>query len=179
MSPLVEEAPSASTQWVPGPSSPLLASREVHVWRADLDCVDDCVLAYLSRPEQERLAGFSKPAAGARWGRARGLLRSLLGAYLDAAPAGLTFEFGGGGKPRLAGPVPSASICFNLSHSGPLALFAFARAPVGVDVELDRRPIDEAAVAARAFPPDTARSIAALEPRDRRREFLRAWARHE
>ena len=35
------------------------------------------------------------------------------------------------------------------------------------------------AVGARAFPPDTARSIAALDPRDRRREFLRAWARHE
>jgi 4'-phosphopantetheinyl transferase len=106
-------------------------------------------------------------------------LRSLLGAYLDAAPAGLAFEFGDGGKPRLAGPVPRSSICFNVSHSGPLGLFAFARAPVGVDIELDRRPIDEAAVAARAFPPDTARSIAALDPRDRRRAFLRAWARHE
>src|SRR2546421_127197 len=88
MNPLVEEAHSASGQWVPGPPSPRLASREVHVWRADLDRVDDCVLAYLSGPEQERAAGFSKPTAGARWGRARGLLRSLLGSYLDAAPAG-------------------------------------------------------------------------------------------
>ena len=112
MSPLVEEAYSAPGQWVRGPSSLRLASREVHVWRADLDRVDDCVLAYLSGPEQERAAGFSKPADGTRWGRARGLLRSLLGAYLDAPPAGLTFEFGDGGKPRLAGPVPDASICF-------------------------------------------------------------------
>jgi 4'-phosphopantetheinyl transferase len=83
------------------------------------------------------------------------------------------------GKPALAGPALQAPISFNVSHSGRLALFAFARGCVGVDVELDRRPIDEAALARRAFSPGAARRIATLAPAGRREEFLREWARHE
>ena len=45
-----------------------------------------------------------------------------------------------------AGP----ALCFNLSHSGASALYAFAAdGPVGVDVEVARRPLDAVALAAR------------------------------
>ena len=53
------------------------------------------------------------------------------------------------------------------------------RGAVGVDVEVARRPINEAALAARTFGPDEARRLAALDPVSREREFLRLWVRHE
>ena len=137
------------------------------------------MLASLTGEERARAGRFLKLPDGVRWARARGVLRSLLGAYLDASPRTLVFTTGERGKPRLAGRPGRRPLCFNLSHSGTLALFAFARDAVGVDVEVDRRPIDETALAARAFEPRTARTIAELDPRERRLAFLRAWARHE
>ena len=51
--------------------------------------------------------------------------------------------------------------------------------PVGVDVEVPRRAIDEVALAARAFGPAEARRLEGLDPAVRAQEFLRAWVRHE
>src|SRR5207245_5481684 len=69
---------------------------------------------------------------------------------------------------------------FNLSHSGHLALYALSdRGPVGVDIECARRPIDEIALAGRAFGAVAQRRLGRLDPASRRREFLIAWARHE
>jgi phosphopantetheinyl transferase len=87
---------------------------------------------------------------------------------------------GSDGKPGLAG---SPSLQFNLSHSGSVALYALSAAgPVGVDVEA--RPAsshrrDELALAARALGAGEAARLARLDPGARRREFLRAWTRHE
>ncbi len=111
---------------------------------------------------------------------ARGLLRVLLGRYLACDPRALSFVIGPHGKPALRGREP---IGFNMSHSGSLVLYAFtAGTPVGIDVEmLDRRVrgSDYVALASRAFGPDCARRLAALDPEARRLEFLRAWVRHE
>jgi 4'-phosphopantetheinyl transferase len=75
---------------------------------------------------------------------------------------------------------PSA-LSFNMSHSGPLALYAFAAAAaVGVDVQSARaRPIDEVAIASRALGTEEGRRLAELEPVERGDEFLHAWTRHE
>jgi 4'-phosphopantetheinyl transferase len=169
--------------WGPAPASPALPAAEIHVWRTDLDALRDDLLASLSADERARAAQSLRPRPARRWARSRGALRSLLGRYLDVAPAHLRFAADSSGKPRLAHSAaagdPAPPLCFNVSHSGRLALFAFARRPVGVDVELDRRPLDEVAIAARAFSGEHARRIARLHPSARRGEFLRLWARHE
>ena len=51
--------------------------------------------------------------------------------------------------------------------------------PIGVDVEVPRRAIDEVALAARAFGPAEARRLEGLDAARRGQEFLRAWVRHE
>ena len=67
-----------------------------------------------------------------------------------------------------------------MSHSGHVALYAFsATAAVGVDVEVGRCSVDEVAVARRSLGAEQARELEGLEPAVRRREFLRAWSRHE
>jgi 4'-phosphopantetheinyl transferase len=114
-------------------------------------------------------------------GRARGVLRALLAGYLNVEPATVAFRLGAHGKPALHIPGVQSALSFNMSHSGPLALYAFtAAAAVGVDVQSARaRPIDELAIASRALGTEVWRRLAALAPAERRDDFLRAWTRHE
>jgi 4'-phosphopantetheinyl transferase len=151
----------------------------VDVWRADLAAADDALATLLSPKEAERAGRMVRARDAERWARARGILRSLIGAYLDADPGALRIAAGRHGKPKLVGP--RSELRFNVSHSGDVALYAFTfgRA-VGVDVEVGRRRrTDAAALAKRAFGPEEARRFAALEPAERAREVLRAWVRHE
>jgi 4'-phosphopantetheinyl transferase len=170
----------------------------VHVWRADLTAVGDDLTRLLSSDERARAQRFLHAHSGQLWKRARGVLRALLGGYLGIDPSILRFAVGEHGKPTLladalgarrtlgsvGGPLAqqpnAASLSFNLSHSGALALYAFARErAVGVDVEVAKRPIDELAIAARVFGPESAQCLETLKPPIRKREFLRAWVRHE
>jgi 4'-phosphopantetheinyl transferase len=172
---------------------PELAEGAVHVWLADLALVERAGLAeLLSAEERGRAARFARERDRQLWTLARGVLRQLLGRYLQADPGSLRLASGAHGKPalqhdRLAAAATGkraatdlARLSFNLSHSGGLALYAFAAtAAVGVDVEVARRPIDAIALAARAFGEELAGRLAELDPATREEEFLRAWVRHE
>jgi 4'-phosphopantetheinyl transferase len=187
--------PETEQAWAPGPLRPLLAEHAVHVWRADLTDVPDALGELLDDGERARAARVGKARDAERWRRSHGLLRALLGGYLQLEPASLRFTAGEHGKPALAAdsdrgragaphePDPTrigSRLSFNMSHSAQLALYAFSRAgAVGVDVEVGRRPIDEVAVAARALGMATANRLRTLEQPARSREFLAAWARHE
>ena len=144
-------------------------------------------------PEEKARAGRLLSERDRRlWSRSRGVLRALLGRYLGRDPGALRFSVGAHGKPELlehpAGSTGAsqpaspkvARLSFNLSHSGGIGLYAITEAgPVGVDIEVARRPIKEIALAARTFGPAEARRLQALDPAVREREFLRAWVRHE
>jgi 4'-phosphopantetheinyl transferase len=149
----------------------------VHVWRANLAEVPDELIELLSGDERARAARFKRPRDGRLWARSRGLLRSLLGRYLQLDPGGVPIAPGPHGKPGLEASSP---LSFNLSHSGDLALFAFTTlGSVGVDVEVARRPIDTVALAGRVFGADAAARLERLEGTEREQEFLRLWVRHE
>ncbi len=117
-----------------------LAAEEIHIWQAALDIGSDQAERWselLSGDERERAARFRFERDRVRYIAGRAQLRMLLAGYLDASPAELVFSYGDNDKPMLAGDGP----CFNLSHSGALALYAVtADVEVGIDVELyDRR----------------------------------------
>jgi 4'-phosphopantetheinyl transferase len=167
------------TKWVAAPTRVRLDDGEVHAWRAELGVVEDDVARWLSPDECERMARFVDPEHGRRWARARGVLRVLLGRYLDADPAGLRFSEGEHGKPALAS-AEADGLEFNVSHSADVALYAVARGrSVGVDVEVARRPVDAVAIARRMLGEEAAQRLAALDDEERERAFLRAWTRHE
>ncbi|HEX4465854.1 MAG TPA: hypothetical protein VH025_01585, partial [Solirubrobacteraceae bacterium] len=127
------EAGSAG-RWQVGPRRPRLPDSVVDVWRADLDEVGDGPAKTLSREEREREAGIAGARERRAWSRSRGVLRELLGRYLRCDASEVMLAVDARGKPSLAGPAPVAPLCFNLSHSGELALYAFsADAPVGID----------------------------------------------
>jgi 4'-phosphopantetheinyl transferase len=88
--------------------------------------------AFLNEHERERAARLKRPGASARWTVARGALRVVLGARLCLLPEEVKFEIGPHGKPELSATLT----CFNLTHSGDVALIALAEdCEVGIDVE--------------------------------------------
>jgi 4'-phosphopantetheinyl transferase len=154
----------------------LLAERSVHVWRANLSVPVPDAEAILSAEEVARAERFRLPQVRDRWVRARALLRTLLARYVDVDPASVQFAAGEHGKPHLA---EEGQLFFNVSHADDLALFAFARGAVGVDVEVTRTGIDVIAIAERALGLAEAERLRTLDRAEREREFLRAWVRHE
>src|SRR3954470_7160412 len=113
-----------------------LRDDEVQVWRASLDQEPDIIReleGQLSGDELDRADRFRFARDRRRFVAGRGILRALLGGYLDRPPEAVGFRYGAFGKPLLDGSGP----WFNVSHSGPVALFAFSSAvEIGVDVEL-------------------------------------------
>jgi phosphopantetheinyl transferase len=130
----------------------------VHIWRADLDAVGPQIEGLLDERERERAERIVREPVRQRWMAARGVLRVLVGAYVDEHPSALRFAQEARGKPMLDLP-GGGRLRFNLSHSYGLAVYALTEmCAVGVDVELVARHSN-----ARAHRPD----------------FLRAWVRHE
>jgi 4'-phosphopantetheinyl transferase len=170
--------------WLPGPSEPGLGDGVIHVWRVQLSDVSDDMCDLLCSNERMRASRMADPRNRVAWARGRGVLRALLGGYLHADGATLSFLAGAHGKPALApmsGAHPNATqLSFNLSHSGEVALYAFAKGmAIGVDVELGRQPTNVVALANRVLGAAEAQRLKALDPDDRQREFLRSWVRYE
>lgn len=108
---------------------------ELHVWCARLDSLAWPDPDALPAAERDRAARILRPQARQRWTAARWSLRKVLGCYLEREPARIELRFGDRGKPMLA--ESEASLRFNLSHSGELAMIAVAEErEVGVDVQL-------------------------------------------
>jgi 4'-phosphopantetheinyl transferase len=174
--------------WSPGPGQPKLAPGAVDVWRVDLAVVPDDLRELLSADEHARAERIGRARDRELWARSRGVLRGLLGRYLQIDPRKLRFAAGKAGKPAFANDARASTVAdaamttlsFNLSHSAQTALYAFTTVgAVGVDVEVARRAIDAVALAERVFGPVEAARLRALDEGTRDQEFLRAWVRHE
>jgi 4'-phosphopantetheinyl transferase len=168
--------------WPVAPPGIKPAADDVHVWAVALDRPADEVAelaALLSNEEQGRAAKFRHSPSRKEFIVARGLLRVLLADCMDMDPREVRFSQTSRGKPRLAGPEPTP-VCFNVSHSHGLALFALTgRCEVGVDLERVRPFSDEMGLADRFFTPREAAALRALDAAGRLETFFRLWTRKE
>jgi len=169
--------------WSLPPTHLVLPRDEIHVWRASLDQPPARVAALeqtLSLDERSRVQRYRFAHDKQYFIIRRGLLRQMLGDYLDVEPGSLRFRSGPYGKPELV-EMPGAYMPhFNVSHSRKLALFAFARdREVGVDIEYVRPVAEAEQIAGRYFSVqerDTLRDL----PLDRMCEqFFIYWTRLE
>ena len=156
-----------------------LARDAVHVWHASLSREPRELAGLgqlLSPDERERAARFRFARDRDRYVAGRGLLRIVLGRYVDHPAATLAFDYGEFDKPHLRG----GGLHFNLSHSGAVALLAVTRvAEVGVDVELEPVRFDYEALAGRFFSPAEVAALSRVAPAQRARSFLLCWTRKE
>jgi 4'-phosphopantetheinyl transferase len=165
-------------RWSPSAVPLGLAAGEVHVFAADLDDPSRATPPWLSADEKSRAARFHFERDRRRFAAARGILRALLGRYLGADPSALVFAYGHHGKPALAPPWPG--LRFNVSHSGSLALLAFAAEhEVGVDIEQERPVAEMDSIRRRCFSVQENAALEVLPEAERQRAFFRCWTRKE
>jgi 4'-phosphopantetheinyl transferase len=161
----------------------ILASDEVHIWQATLE-QDAPTLAHLhdllNVEERQRAARFYFPADQRRYTVGRGGLRLLLGYYLQTAPTQIHFVYNRYGKPELAPVNGAPALHFNLSHSGEVALYAFAQQrPLGIDIERIKPDLAWRDLARHVFSPYEQQVLETLPAMEQLPAFYRGWTRKE
>ncbi|MEU1001541.1 4'-phosphopantetheinyl transferase family protein [Streptomyces tibetensis] len=138
----------------------------------------------LDAAESARAGRLREPESRNRFVLAHAGLRLLCARYLGTGPGEVAFERApcprcgatGHGRPRLRG---GAGPEFSMTHSGTAVLYAFAAAPVGVDLEAaPARPGLERTVGGWLHPGER-RVLDALPEAERPGAFLRTWVRKE
>jgi len=161
----------------------VLGCDEVHVWRAALDQTSSQIQSFLhtlAADEQARAGRFYFETDRERFIVARGLLRAILGGYLNRAPEGLSFCYSSHGKPALTGESGGDAIRFNVAHSHEVALYAVTRGrQLGIDVERIRFDLSVAEIAERFFSPREVATLRALPAELQRQAFFHCWTRKE
>lgn len=156
---------------------------EIHVWHAwlDRDAASLPNLAStLSQDEIARANRFHFERDKNHYVMARGLLRELLRRYLAEAPGRVEFSYGEFGKPALAGVHASSGLSFNVSHSGGLAVYAFAEnRNLGIDVEQIKADFVSEDIARRYFSARELHDLLSLPPEKRAEAFFHCWTRKE
>lgn len=164
--------------WLPAPEKLVLSTDEVHIWRADLEqsqAAQAQLAATLSADEQSRAKRFHFDLHRQRFIVARGILRNILGRYLGKEPRELEFCYSSRGKPSLVSTSTSTPLCFNLSHSQALALYAIAHRPIGIDLEYIRPLDDLLKIAKRFFCQSEYALIESLPPDQKPKAFFHLW----
>ncbi|MBY0273446.1 MAG: 4'-phosphopantetheinyl transferase superfamily protein [Alphaproteobacteria bacterium] len=114
---------------------PILLPEEVHIWSVCLTDNEKNIpyfMSLLSEDEHQKANKFKFPKDKNCFIISRGILRFLLGKYLEKNPKNIDFTYGLSGKPSL----PEQFVYFNLSHSKDYVVYAVTRNyEVGIDVE--------------------------------------------
>jgi 4'-phosphopantetheinyl transferase len=173
--------------WNSPSENPRAAPDEVHVWRVDLNQPPGVVLTLrqsLAPDELARAKRFVLDKDRRRFIAGRAALRNILSRYLNTEPTLVRFVYNQRGKPQLAPELRYAcsdsELCFNLSHSGELALVAVVLGrQVGIDVERLDPTVDRELLARGSFTPREQARLAALPKPLQLSAFFAGWTRKE
>jgi 4'-phosphopantetheinyl transferase len=161
----------------------ILRSNEVHVWQASLDAPHprlDMVLETLATDERKRAEQFYFQKDRRRFITAHGILRAILGLYLNREAKDVSFRYNSHGKPALVSESEEKPIHFNMSHSHGVAIYAAAYGrEVGIDLEFIQRDLEVEAIAERFFSRRENAALRALPINLRKYAFFLCWTRKE
>lgn len=162
---------------------PVLLPSQVHIWRASFSALTPRLgdLQDLLVPEErDRAAQYTPACERLRFVIGRGVLRSILGIYLELDPRCIPICYTVHGKPVVDSSCIHADIQFNLSHSGDWLACAVAHEqPVGIDVERMRADIDVEGIASYIFAPTEHRAFRTQPRNDKLRCLFNAWTHKE
>lgn len=169
--------------WPLPPAKPTLPPDELHVWVASLNRPQtqlDQFWRHLAEDERARANRFYFDHDREHYIVARGLLRQLLGSYLQLPAHQIAFVYGEHGKPELAAEQAQSGARFNISHAQGVALLAFTwHREVGVDIE-QVRPLDDGEqIAERFFSKQEVAVFTAVPPEQKSQAFFNCWTRKE
>jgi 4'-phosphopantetheinyl transferase len=157
-----------------------LPTDEIHIWYASLEQPLSEFQRLLSADEKERAKRYYFEEDRRRFIVRRGILRTLLGNYLDIEPYQVQFCYGNNKKPGIADIFGGRKVQFNLSHSRGLAIYAFTRThEIGVDVEYIRDIPEMGKIAERFFSARENSAFQSLPESQKQEAFFNCWTRKE
>jgi 4'-phosphopantetheinyl transferase len=160
-----------------------LSENEVQLWRVDISKLAiglDRWHLLLSSDEQERARRFLSLPAREQFVVTRGVLRTVLAAYLAGDPKRLIFHYSANKKPALGPPFDNSGVRFNVSHAMGVALLAFSRRlELGVDVESVDRQLEFDTISRQFFSRQEQIQLDAVAPEEKPAAFFRCWTRKE
>jgi 4'-phosphopantetheinyl transferase len=169
-----------------GPGSPVTLSSSgiVDLWSCTLEGSGEVLArchASLSEDERVRAARFIRSEDQTAFVLAHGALRAVLARYRGVEPAGLRFQIGPTGKPRLLGePGRLQDLRFNLSHSHGRMLMVVAHGmDVGVDLEQVRGNLGALQLAERFYTATEYESIKSQPSAEQAQLFYHLWVAKE
>lgn len=159
----------------------LLKQDSIHVWSVVLRApvaLERILEKTLSDQENLRRQCLVHSTLRRRFTLSHGILRVLLGRYLDIPPAKIAFDYRNAGKPFVEGD--AARIQFNMSHSDDLAVYAFgSNCRLGVDIERIRSMPDLKGIAKLYFNKQEYAELLSLRGAEQTEGFFRCWTRKE
>ena len=169
---MTEEIP-----WVLSADPPASAPghSEIHLWPADLR-LTQADETLLDDSERQRILTMA-PQRRAEFTIGRTLLRTVLAQYLDLQPGEVRISIDSSGKPSLG--ASQQQLHFSLAHSSKQLMIAFARSPVGLDLESPRPLKNHLKIAARLFQPEEIRQLEAIAEQQRQQYFYHLWTAYE
>lgn len=164
-------------------SSLILSNKDVHVWYAPVKETANrlhYLKHILSTDELQRANRFNFETDRNRFITAHGILRTILGHYLNISADKLHFSYGRYGKPTLVDNISQKIVHFNVSHSSGLVLYAITRySEVGIDIERIR-PIDHMDQIAECYFSEQEKTAFRSLPENQKQEaFFAYWTRKE
>jgi 4'-phosphopantetheinyl transferase len=169
--------------WRLPPSKLKLSINDIHVWRVRLKQSDGRVQQLqqiLSDDERLRAERFHFDRDRRRFIVSHGMLRLIIGDYIDMAPGRLQFYAGHRGKPYLMHSSGNVRLQFNLAHSKEIALYAFTCSrEIGIDVEYVRDMPDADKIALTTFSSLENRELQSLPQYQKQEAFFNCWVRKE
>lgn len=159
----------------------------IHVWAVHCSVMQKQIplfSEFLSEEEKIRLDNFKFSLLKKHFIIRRGILRLILGNYLEKDPGEIKFSYDQQGKPYLKDNKQfrkkSKTICFNLTFSHDVILYAFTlQDKIGIDIEYVQDQLIHGGVEEQFF------SLAELTQfnktcgKQRARSFFQAWTRKE
>jgi len=156
----------------------------VEVWHGDI-LSDACLLkgieeqrhwSLLNQAEQEKAATFTRPELQRKYIKTQGVLREILGHYMNDAADKIEIKIAEHGKPFVEGSL----VYFNLSHSGNKFVVAVSNvSEIGIDLEQYKERKSLSGLAGKCFADEERQYWHSLPEQQKTQQFYQFWVRKE
>lgn len=143
------------------------------------EAIDVGDLGWLTQDEHQRLARMASAERRRNFLAGHRLARDMAAQWHDIDVARVALDRMVDGRPCLLVDDAPSPLSVSLSHSDGWILAGLANTPVGVDVEVFRRPRDIEALARHAFAREEAERLALIDAEHRLGAFHEIWALKE
>lgn len=158
----------------------VLGEKEIHVWRINFNAQLKAQRFFhdlLNPDEKDRVSKFRFAKDKRKFNISRGVLRILVGEYLEMDPQKVTFRYEKYGKPQLQ---HETRMKFNVSHSGDMAIIGFVKDyDIGVDIEHVKNDFNVLDLAENFFSRHEIEMLRTIPPKEQPLAFYRCWTRKE